>query len=243
MKENNQLERSDLVIDRDMEVDCDIGQQITCYIETWFDVDEKFRIKTDSENGTWLNMYGKYNPFADTLRIECVISGDDFSDMFDYQPTAAEAQLIKEMITEKIREVHGQTPKEFCDSHCRPEEEKVYVYSNRGRLSAEQIVESHNRIKDHCEECGYLQDGSISISVPMIRCGSEFQGMIDYCNSRGISKILVDSLHDIGSTPAEVDKVVGILCGQGFEVEAVDCGLTFAAKTESEDQGFTMGGM
>ena len=79
MKENMELERKDLVIDRDMEVDCDIGQQITCYIETWFDVDEKFRIKTDSDNGTWLNMYGKYNPFADTLRIEC---SQDHSDGF-----------------------------------------------------------------------------------------------------------------------------------------------------------------
>lgn len=74
MKENMELERKDLVIDRDMEVDCDIGQQITCYIETWFDVDEKFRIRTNADEGTWLNMYGKYNPFADTLRIECVIT-------------------------------------------------------------------------------------------------------------------------------------------------------------------------
>ena len=104
MKENMELERKDLVIDRDMEVDCDIGQQITCYIETWFDVDEKFRIRTNADEGTWMNMYGKYNPFADTLRIECVISGDDFSDEFDYQPTAAESQLIKDMITERIRE-------------------------------------------------------------------------------------------------------------------------------------------
>ena len=115
MKSNNELERSDLVIDPDMEVDCDIGQQITCYIETLFDVDEKFRIHTDSENGTWLNMYGKYDPFADTLRIECVISSDDGTDQFEYQPTTAEAQLIKEMITEIIQELHGQTPQEFCE--------------------------------------------------------------------------------------------------------------------------------
>lgn len=118
MKENMELERSDLAIDRDMEVDCDIGQQITCYIETWFDTDKKFRVHTDADEGTWLNMYGKFDPFADTLRIECEISGDDFSDAFDYQPTAAESQLIKDMITVKIREVHGQTPKEFCDSLC-----------------------------------------------------------------------------------------------------------------------------
>lgn len=122
MKENMELERKDLVIDRDMEVDCDIGQQITCYIETWFDTDEKFRIHTNAEEGTWLNMYGKYNPFADTLRIECEISGDDFFDSFDYQPTASETQLIKDMITEKIREVYDQTPKEFCDSLCDTEQ-------------------------------------------------------------------------------------------------------------------------
>ena len=42
MKENNELERSDITVDRDMEVDCDIGHQITCYLETWFDVDKKF---------------------------------------------------------------------------------------------------------------------------------------------------------------------------------------------------------
>ena len=118
MKENKELERSDLVIDRDMEVDCDIGQQITAYIETWFDVDEKFGISTNSENGTWLNMYAKFDPYADTLRIECVISSDDGDDSFDYEPTTAEAQLIKDMITEEIREIHDQTPQEFCEDFC-----------------------------------------------------------------------------------------------------------------------------
>ena len=119
----------------------------------------------------------------------------------------------------------------------------MYVYQNRGTLSAEQIIAKHKRIQAHCEECGYIQDGSISISVPMSRSGNEFKNMIDYCKVRGISKILVDGLHDIGETPADVDKVVGYLCGRGFEVEAVDCGLTFVSKTESEDQGITMGGM
>ena len=37
---------------------------------------QKFGINTASEDGTWLNMYAKYNPFADTLRIECEISRD-----------------------------------------------------------------------------------------------------------------------------------------------------------------------
>ena len=52
MKENNELERTDIAVDSDMEVDCDIGQEITAYIETWFDADKKFGIYTDSEDRT-----------------------------------------------------------------------------------------------------------------------------------------------------------------------------------------------
>lgn len=116
MKENLELERGDIVIDRDMDVDCDIGQEITVYIETWFDVDKKFGVHTSGDEGTWLNMYGKFNPFEDSLHIECEISRDDGSSYFDYEPTAAESQLIKDMITEKIKEEYGQTPQEFCES-------------------------------------------------------------------------------------------------------------------------------
>ena len=115
MKVNNELEHKDMVIDRDMEVDCDEGTQITACIETWFDVDKKFMVHTDADEGTWLNMYAKYNPFEDTLRIECVISSDAGDQEFDYSPTKAESDLIKEMIAEKINELHGQTPQEFCD--------------------------------------------------------------------------------------------------------------------------------
>ena len=107
--------RDMLAVDRDMEVDCDIGQEITAYIETWFDADKKFGIDTASEDGTWLNMYAKYNPFADTLRIECEISRDNGSSYFDYEPTNAESQLIKDMIAEKLMQTHGQTPQEFCE--------------------------------------------------------------------------------------------------------------------------------
>ena len=77
--------------------------------------DKKFGIHTAEDDSAWLNMYGKYNPFEDTLRIECEISRDDESESFDYEPTAAEAQLIKDMIAEKIREVYHQTPQEFCE--------------------------------------------------------------------------------------------------------------------------------
>lgn len=118
MKENKELEKDDLRVDADMDVDCDIGQEITVYFETWFDVDKKFSTHIHDEDGTWLNMYGKYNPFEDTLRIECEISRDNGSETFDYEPTASEAQLMKDMIAEKIMQIHGQTPQEFCNSFC-----------------------------------------------------------------------------------------------------------------------------
>lgn len=51
--------------------------------------------------------YAKYDPFADTLRIECEISRDNGSSYFDYEPTSAESQLIKNMIAEKLMQTHG----------------------------------------------------------------------------------------------------------------------------------------
>lgn len=122
MKENKELERNDIAIDRDMEVDYDIGQEIMVYIETWFDVDKKFGLNIADEDGTWLNMYGKYDPFEDSLRIECEISRDNGSEYFDYTPTEAESALIKNMIAEKIREQWDQTPQEFCENCCNEEQ-------------------------------------------------------------------------------------------------------------------------
>ena len=122
MKENKELERNDIAIDRDMEVDYDIGREIMVYIETWFDVDKKFGLNIADEDGTWLNMYGKYDPFEDSLRIECEISRNNGSEYFDYTPTEAESALIKNMIAEKIREQWDQTPQEFCENCCNEEQ-------------------------------------------------------------------------------------------------------------------------
>lgn len=117
MKDNKEWERSDLVIDPDMQIDCDIGQEILCYVETWFDVDRKFGTHTAENDSTWLNLYARYNPYADTLRMECEISSDtpEENKTFDYEPTAAEAQLVKDLITEIIQEQYNQTPMEFCE--------------------------------------------------------------------------------------------------------------------------------
>lgn len=111
---NKVLEADDIKVDFEMDVDCDIAQEITCYIETWFDADSKFHINTDDDD-VWLNMYAKYNPFEDTLRVECEIDNGEDDQHFDYEPTREEAKLIKEKITEKIAEVYEMTPQQLCD--------------------------------------------------------------------------------------------------------------------------------
>ena len=93
----------------------------------------------------------------------------------------------------------------------------------------------------------YKNRGSLSMSVPMSQSGSELQWIMDYCRSHGISKILVDSLLDIGRTPDEVDKTAQILCARGFQVEVADCGLLYSPQhqtpEQNEDVGMKMGGI
>ena len=119
MKHDLQLEKKDIAIDGDIQLSYDNLQEITAYIETWFDVDKKFMVDT-TDDSTWVNMYGKYNPFIDSLEIECVISSDNDSQCFKYNPTKQESDLIKQMITDKIKQVYGQTPQEFCNDIAEP---------------------------------------------------------------------------------------------------------------------------
>ena len=71
-------------------------------------------MNTDDDD-IWLNMYAKYNPFEDTLRVECEIDNGTDRQHFEYVPTRAEAQLLKDKITGKITEVYEMTPQELCD--------------------------------------------------------------------------------------------------------------------------------
>ena len=114
MKQNLELERDDMYVDRDIQTDDENRQQIVAYLETRFDVNKKFNLNLNSEAGEWVNLYGIYNPFSDFLTVEGVVSTDDKDETFYYTPTKAEAELIKDMITQKIQEEYGQTPIEFC---------------------------------------------------------------------------------------------------------------------------------
>lgn len=116
MKRNGELETKDIRIG-DLETDGDEGKEIVAYIETWFDVDKKFCVDTSSDDDAWLNMYARYDPFANTLRVECEISRADGSSCFDYEPTRNETEMIKDMIAQKLQILYEQSPREFCEEY------------------------------------------------------------------------------------------------------------------------------
>lgn len=112
-KENNELVRGDIVVDPQMDWDCDTPQELTVYLEAWFDVDKKFGLHILDEYDTWLNLYAKFNVQEDTLNLEYVVDRDTGSDLFPYTLTEGEAALIKSMIREKCLEAHGCTVEEY----------------------------------------------------------------------------------------------------------------------------------
>ena len=86
-------------------------------------MDRKFDLNITAEDGTWLNMYGKYDPYADDLQIECEISREESGGTyFDYTPTGNETKLIKDMLAEKLKYEHHQTPQEFCEQYADEEQ-------------------------------------------------------------------------------------------------------------------------
>ena len=244
MKKDKEFEREDLAVDRDIQLDSDNKQQIVAYLETLFDVNEKFNLQLDSEAGEWVNMYGIYNPLSDFHTVECVISKDNSSESFFYTPTTAESALIKELIAEKIKEEFGQTPTEFvCDlAH---QEEKAYLYYNRSGCDTRPSSAKFNRLKQYCQENGYTVDGSTSINAPMSRSGGELRSMVEYCKSRGIRRIVVDEMKDVADTPWETARILNHLQNNGLVLNVVHCDMVFGQqKTQGIETGeIEFGGM
>ena len=116
MKSNNELEAKDLRID-DLEVDDEWQQVIVAYMETWFDVDRKFHLDINSQEGTWLNMTVFFNPYKDTVSILCAVDSDEGCEEFYYEPTKNEAEFIKDMIAQKLQIECDQTQKKYCEHY------------------------------------------------------------------------------------------------------------------------------
>lgn len=113
---NNELTRNDINIEPDnIEVYFDDPKVISFYIQTWFDVDKKFNINILDEDDTWLDMNGKYNPYTDSLHLDCFIERPEDSEHFEYEPTENETKMIIGYLEEMIKSRYDQTPKEFLE--------------------------------------------------------------------------------------------------------------------------------
>ncbi len=114
MKENCELEKSDLEIEDDILIADDNPNVLCVYFATYFDVDKKFGLKTAERDDEWLNLYADYDTEQDSVRVYCTVENDDKYRGFEYTPTENEASLIKEMIALEIQKRFGQTPQEYC---------------------------------------------------------------------------------------------------------------------------------
>ena len=103
---NGEFTKGDLLVDPDMEVDLENGT-VTAYLETWFDVDEKFGIHTADEDHTWVNLYASYTPGTGTFQMEYVISREDSEEWREYNPTNSEKLLVLSMMEECCQTCHG----------------------------------------------------------------------------------------------------------------------------------------
>lgn len=110
-----EFKESDLRIDPDMEIDCDIGRIVTAYVETWFDVDEKFGTDTKDDENAWVNFYAKYDTRDGSLMTEYCVSRPDSSEEHDYVPIKDEALLITKMMEDCCQQHHGCSLKEYCE--------------------------------------------------------------------------------------------------------------------------------
>lgn len=108
---NIELNKNNLSVDTDT-LDCNDGHSIQLNLDTWFNVADKFGVHLKEDE--WLILAASYDPFADTLRMSYEVGDINDSEQFEYQPTEAEAQVVKELISEQIYKDYGQTPQEFC---------------------------------------------------------------------------------------------------------------------------------
>lgn len=114
MKRNGEFERIDLAADPDIQISDD-GRKIEFYLETWFDVDAKFGTDTRYDDDAWINLYAVYDPYTQALEVMYIIDRPDDAEVHAYEPTKGEADLIVQLLNEKIYELYKETPLEFCE--------------------------------------------------------------------------------------------------------------------------------
>ena len=112
--------KENLVVDRDLDIDTD-AQTVTAYLETWFDVDEKFGLDTKDDDSVWVNLYASYHPNTGDLEMTYIVSGDYWSNDYPYTPTEGEKALVIGLMEETCQRENGCSMKELLETYIEEE--------------------------------------------------------------------------------------------------------------------------
>lgn len=97
-----ELTRDDIRIDQELIVE---GHTVNAYIETWFDVKEKFGVQLQGDDE--IDFYGDYNGDTGELRLFYIIKRQDVHEKRTYAPIGSEKELILEYMERTCQTVHG----------------------------------------------------------------------------------------------------------------------------------------
>lgn len=109
--------RDTFTVGEDIEQDSYSGQ-IKARLENLHGARREFGIHATAYELGQQKMYAGYFPRTDQVELSFQLSGEDYSQFYHCDLSGADARLVKELLTETIREKYGQTPQEFieCDS-------------------------------------------------------------------------------------------------------------------------------
>ncbi|MBQ2921854.1 MAG: hypothetical protein IJE60_01985 [Tyzzerella sp.] len=131
----NTLEKDDMSIREDYDLDFE-EQNMLFPIETWFDVDKKFGVNTNSDEGSWVNLYATYNPCTGEIKIPYTVDADDGTFGREYIPTDEERDLFRRLMEQSCEKRNKMT--------CRESYITAYVEHNMGEISLECV--EHNEM-------------------------------------------------------------------------------------------------
>lgn len=129
----NTLEKKDISIREDYDLDFE-KQNMLFPVETWFDVDKKFGVNTNGDEGSWVNLYATYNPCTGEIKIPYTVDTEDGTFGREYIPTDEERDLFRSLM------------EQFCEKRnkmtCREAYITAYAEHNEDEISLECVEEN-----------------------------------------------------------------------------------------------------
>ena len=129
----NTFEKKDMLIRENYDLDFE-EQNMLFPIETWFDVDKKFGVNTNGDEGSWVNLYATYNPCTGEIKIPYTVDTEDGTFGREYIPTDEERDLFRRLMEQSCEKRNKMT--------CREAYITAYVEHNEDEISLECVEES-----------------------------------------------------------------------------------------------------